>query len=79
MSEANTTSKGQPEYYRVGDNIHGAFSHPFSTLEAARKQREKYVLQAIKSFAESSLSQEEARLHAEDWYWVCDDNEEIID
>ncbi len=65
------------EYYRIGDNLHGPFSHPINTLEEARKHREIYISDAIKNL--SSLSADEARIQAEDWYWVCNDKEEIFD
>lgn len=67
----------QSEHYRVGDNLHGAFSQPYTTLEAARKQCEVLISEDIERL-QSTLSPEEARALAEDWYWVCDDNEKII-
>ncbi len=67
------------EYYRIGDNLHGPFSHPINTLEEARKQREIFVSEAIGRLEGSSLSPKDARSLAKDWYWVCDDNEEIVD
>jgi len=79
MSVAKINEIPQSEHYRVGDNLHGAFSQPYTTLEAARKQREVFISEAMERLHGSSLSPEEARALAEDWYWVCDDNEKIID
>lgn len=78
MSESNINETPQSDHFRVGNNLHGAFSQPYTTLEAARKQREVLIAEAIERLNGSSLSPEDARALAEDWYWVCDGNEEII-
>ncbi len=79
MGKTNNNGMFQSKHYRVGDNLHGAFSETYTTLEAARQQREVFISEAIERLHCSSLSPEEARSLAEDWYWVCDDNEKIID
>lgn len=79
MSETKINEIPQSEHYRVGDNLQGAFSQPYTTFEAAKEQREVLISKAMERLHGSSLSPEEARALAEDWYWVCDENEKIID
>jgi hypothetical protein len=79
MGVTNINKIPQSKHYRVGDNLHGAFSQPYPTLESAKEQREVFISGAMERLHGSSLSPEEARTLAEDWYWVCDDNEKIID
>lgn len=79
MSKPDVNKIPQSEYYRAGDNLHGPLHHRYPTLEAARKQREIFISEAMERLAGSSLAPEEARTLAEDWYWVCDDNGEIVD
>jgi hypothetical protein len=67
--------------YRIGNNVTGPFSFPFSSERTARSALRKEILaiaiRAVKN-SDGRISFEEARVIAKDYCWLCDENEKII-
>ncbi len=62
MSETKINEIPQSEHYRVGDNLQGAFSQPYTTFEAERSNERCSSLRLWRDFMEALFHQKKRGL-----------------